>query len=504
MLQPSLALVSWGTTPQRQTTIRIAGFLFERTWVHVLFFSVIPFESTQDHLALLYSNMTLSILFLATTLIVTFFAFPHVARLLLSKYFVALAAVLCASGTMALPFLESESAAGALLGFASAIATGVGSALLFLGWLRIIGDLGSRQSLREYALALAASYALAIALSVMPGPVAVTASCLFPFCSAWLLRVSSYFRGEVRPGYERSESTATLCSKLATAGNLRRVTGAFAIGFVAGLVGIAGSAVHQTELGMGNALFFGGLAITSIAALTLWLRPHWALRTIHRIAPFALAVGCALLGTSSPGGDLANPLAHAGFACYALSILAISVFLARALRVDPLRIVCLNFASMYFGELAGLATGQFMGFPLERAALAEPLGIVLMTIVLASGLFLCSESDLLDIAYRPETTNNAELNASASEPGTGEHSGKSLRDVKDVCAYLSETCGLTPRETDILPLLLKGRTIARIQEELFISASTVNTHVRHIYQKCNVPNKQALIDLAEKIQARKN
>lgn len=49
----------------------------------------------------------------------------------------------------------------------------------------------------------------------------------------------------------------------------------------------------------------------------------------------------------------------------------------------------------------------------------------------------------------------------------------------------------------MLPLLLKGRTIARIQEELFISAGTVNTHTRHIYQKMGIHDRQQLLDLAD-------
>ncbi|MFQ9178979.1 MAG: response regulator transcription factor [Eggerthella lenta] len=39
------------------------------------------------------------------------------------------------------------------------------------------------------------------------------------------------------------------------------------------------------------------------------------------------------------------------------------------------------------------------------------------------------------------------------------------------------------------------RTISRIRA-LFISAGTVSTHIRHIYQKTGVDNRQELIDLA--------
>ena len=74
-------------------------------------------------------------------------------------------------------------------------------------------------------------------------------------------------------------------------------------------------------------------------------------------------------------------------------------------------------------------------------------------------------------------------------------------DPVDPCALIAERFALSPRETDVLPLLLEGRTISRIQETLFISAGTVSTHIRHIYQKTGVDNRQELIDLAHETAA---
>ena len=69
----------------------------------------------------------------------------------------------------------------------------------------------------------------------------------------------------------------------------------------------------------------------------------------------------------------------------------------------------------------------------------------------------------------------------------------------DPAPLIIERYGLTPRESDVLPLLLEGRTIQRIQETLFISAGTVSTHIRHIYQKTGADNRQELIDLSHRI-----
>lgn len=62
--------------------------------------------------------------------------------------------------------------------------------------------------------------------------------------------------------------------------------------------------------------------------------------------------------------------------------------------------------------------------------------------------------------------------------------------------------GLSMREREVALLLLQGRSQAVIAEQLFVAASTVNTHVKHIYQKVNVCSKQDFINLCyERMQS---
>ncbi|MFR5828096.1 MAG: response regulator transcription factor [Adlercreutzia equolifaciens] len=57
--------------------------------------------------------------------------------------------------------------------------------------------------------------------------------------------------------------------------------------------------------------------------------------------------------------------------------------------------------------------------------------------------------------------------------------------------------GLTAREAEILGLLVRGRTLPYIANELFVTTGTVKTHVRHIYEKSLVNNRQELLDKVE-------
>lgn len=56
---------------------------------------------------------------------------------------------------------------------------------------------------------------------------------------------------------------------------------------------------------------------------------------------------------------------------------------------------------------------------------------------------------------------------------------------------------LTPRETEVFSLLVKGRNVAYISKTLCISVHTAKSHVYHIYRKTNICSQQALMDLFE-------
>ena len=53
--------------------------------------------------------------------------------------------------------------------------------------------------------------------------------------------------------------------------------------------------------------------------------------------------------------------------------------------------------------------------------------------------------------------------------------------------------GLTAREMDVLELLSEGRTNREIAEVLYVSPDTVKTHLEHIYQKLDTPDRTAAV-----------
>ena len=63
-----------------------------------------------------------------------------------------------------------------------------------------------------------------------------------------------------------------------------------------------------------------------------------------------------------------------------------------------------------------------------------------------------------------------------------------------------ENYGLSKREQEVCLLILKGFEVKTIAEKLYISRDTVHSHIKSIYQKCNVRNKIQLSNLINNIR----
>lgn len=82
----------------------------------------------------------------------------------------------------------------------------------------------------------------------------------------------------------------------------------------------------------------------------------------------------------------------------------------------------------------------------------------------------------------------------AAHPAAGAPGPDDGRDPLDAFAAAYE---ISPRERDVLALWLAGRGMKYIENELFISESTVKSHLRSIYRKCDTHNRDETISLFE-------
>jgi two-component system, NarL family, response regulator LiaR len=74
-------------------------------------------------------------------------------------------------------------------------------------------------------------------------------------------------------------------------------------------------------------------------------------------------------------------------------------------------------------------------------------------------------------------------------PGIAQKSIRMLKMASSVKEISSVSYDLTRREMEILTLLSEGLTYKEIADRLFVSATTIKTHVHNIYEKLQVNNK---------------
>lgn len=158
----------------------------------------------------------------------------------------------------------------------------------------------------------------------------------------------------------------------------------------------------------------------------------------------------------------------------------------------------------------GILAGGFLGTSAVASSVSG-IAFVAFMYVFIMGAFgltrLCSVAwGQRKIEPSAKTAAGVEANAASKTPGTGAADGTAaaangtpLNEERepspDYTDRIGSDFGLTSREVETLSLFSEGRSAPFIAEKLVLSESTVRTHIRHIYAKCGVHNRQELLDL---------
>ena len=131
---------------------------------------------------------------------------------------------------------------------------------------------------------------------------------------------------------------------------------------------------------------------------------------------------------------------------------------------------------------AGMLVGEFVGALYASFSIITPKSLSIITLICVCLVFF----GYLFL-----------FNEQAMDKLLNERSKQGPKRFVQRCDELSKAYGLSPREKEIMMLVVKGRSNPRIQETLGLTAGTVNSHLSHLYRKLNVHDKQSLIDLVE-------
>lgn len=152
-------------------------------------------------------------------------------------------------------------------------------------------------------------------------------------------------------------------------------------------------------------------------------------------------------------------------------------------------------ASMFAGMAAGILIGSVIrtsihGDATQTATLA--LACILALVVV--GFLLLPESLITQLTTRKQSKGQRTSENDSSKQDSTPQEPK----IEEGCAIVASEYGLTPRESEVLVFLAKGRTIPIVARDLQIAKGTARTHAERIYRKLDVHKQQELIDLVEK------
>ncbi|MBR2834793.1 MAG: hypothetical protein IKE43_03645 [Coriobacteriales bacterium] len=146
-----------------------------------------------------------------------------------------------------------------------------------------------------------------------------------------------------------------------------------------------------------------------------------------------------------------------------------------------------------FWQRSVSSLGSMLGYCIATViAKSNGLGIAEPAMmVLAIGYLVIASAVLVLVERSNEIA--VESSAMASQLQQSDN----IQAFDDACDAISKQYGLTNRESEILSLLARGRSLPWIQENLHISHGTAAAHVNHIYRKVGVNNRQDIINAVE-------
>lgn len=465
---------------------RVVGMACGALWVLVMFYGVSLFSTTAEVRSSLYLNMFIAMIALAVFLPASAALKNRLGHAAVPDLVMACAIVACV-GSLADAFADAGTPAGMLFLGIGAILCGVGASGIVLGWFDILCAAGSRVALIELSFAGLIAFLVGFLAFNAGNVAAALIAAALPCASGW------FAHGLLREGDAHGNAPCAKFSEVSGSARwlfFKIAAGAFLIGVIQGffdlLLGYDAYAVFDVY---GIYLFMGGFfSMFAACAVAMFLTKDGVFAA-YRVSMFLLCLGCLLMPFIGDGTTYySGAIVFSGYACFGAALCVICIEAVQSFRVSVARMAALVFSALFVGQVVGFAVAFSADGWLGQIGIASVVVVAVSMLFVAQG-FMLTELDLVkvgvgDVGAAAQGEEGCERDCARSEDG--------------LCEAIVQRYGLTPRESDVLPLLLQGRTISRIQETLFISAGTVSTHIRHIYQKTGVSNRQDLMDLVER------
>ena len=551
-----LAPTRLGMTIEEQwPALKLVGFGFYYAWIWVSYNSnVLVFPSAAsdlppDTISLTYLVSTLA---LGVALVLLSLVRPLTRRLVGSNLLLIAVAVVVGAATVGTYASSSLGADANLYLIVSAALTGAGTSVIVLRF----GVVYSKAPAREAAMYTAASFVFAAMIYFMavglPDPVGMVFTALLPVLALVSTLTNPEWSDEGEGG--RPEGPVPLRRFFV------RLLVAVAVFSV--VVGVSrGFSVPHSSISSLNAdgalIIFSTAVVAGVLFVVVGLlRRQFDVSRLYY--PIIIAVAAGILVTPLLGGTgFGSQFITVAYNCFVLVIWCLLAYVAYSSRLSPILVFGLGRGASAlgttFGWLAGLEIVRSQG---DGSLSLEVISVAMVFALLVVSMLVLNDR-LIGDALRPEERlrgDAAEIPAqgagSAGETafadrrgaedrgsavadgegawdggvgrgGAGEMgevgemggAGASLADgspgdaamgerrpgpYRTRCDAVAERYGLSPRERDVFDLLVRGRSIDYIAQNLTISFNTAKSHIRHIYVKTDVHSRQELIDLIDR------
>lgn len=218
---------------------------------------------------------------------------------------------------------------------------------------------------------------------------------------------------------------------------------------------------------------------------------------VYRIAVPIMALGfiatVMLFGKNSFASLL---LIGIGYELFDIVAWVLFADLARRQPQKTLFIFGTGVAAMFTGMAAGILMGSVIRSSIHGdATQTTTLALACILALVVVGFLVLPESLMTQLSTRKQVKRIFRVTSAENAVG---RAGQQEPNIEEACATVATQYGLTPRESEVLVFLAKGRTISIVARDLQIAKGTARTHAERIYRKLDVHKQQELIDLVGK------
>lgn len=534
---------------------RTLGYALNRAWIYALFFSTVLYQPLSENVRMDVFNAVylLSICCLTFGLAACALNYRATQLLLERKIGAFVGPAIAGIGIVAMaPSLAAGASLSAAQSCVGAVATGLGSALVLLDLGRSYATTSGKTCALEVLGATAAATLLATVFFFLPYPVTAAIVVTLPFLAEACAHKALSAKAEVDDG--ASPSAESLPKRLLARFALLALIAGSVTGLLRDVYSFHG--VNGFDLAYG-AIFalMTCVAVTILVGIILAHR-SFSIDVLYKPVVLLCIVGFAVSSIWGPESMLPYAIVTLGYTLFEILAWVVLSEIANRFQYTSVQVFGFGRAIMLaVGIIAGVAISQF-SMPLANAYnIFTAFSAIAVSLLAFARLYVVSEREIRQFESNLEITLGESTASGAPSGSTMGADGASMENAREAgragasesvgpaslpdaaglassagvagkpgesaecpdagrplpaadasrrkvpllarCRIIGRYYGLSKREVDVFHLLACGRNAARIQEQLMISAGTVNTHTRHIYQKLGVHAQQELIDLMQ-------